>query len=202
MSKICLRCLSLVIIGFVTAGGILRATPQLKQMLTDMMNKTQIYFRNLLFEIMNKKYVWNVVRWSYMYSEVNQLTHWGRVTHICVGKLTIIGPDNGLSPGRRQAIIWTYAGILLIRPRNKLQWKFNRNSNIFIQENALENVVCQMASICLGLNVLKMHIRKNSYILSYFPPTLSGIFVSVLQSMVKLKFCINVKCSASSLIGL
>ena len=44
-----------------------------------------------------------------------QLTHWGRVTHICVSKLTIIGSDNGLSPGRRQAIIWTNAGILLIR---------------------------------------------------------------------------------------
>ena len=42
------------------------------------------------------------------------LTHWGRVTHICVGKLTIIGPDNGLSPERRQAIIWTNAAILLI----------------------------------------------------------------------------------------
>ena len=44
------------------------------------------------------------------------LTHRGRVTHICVSKLTIIGPDNGLSPGRRQAIIWTNAGILLIVP--------------------------------------------------------------------------------------
>ena len=43
------------------------------------------------------------------------LTHWGRVTHICVSKLTIIGPDNVLSPGRRQAIIWTNAVILLIR---------------------------------------------------------------------------------------
>ena len=42
-------------------------------------------------------------------------THWGRVTHICVSKVTIIGSDNGLSPGRRQAIIWTNAGILLIR---------------------------------------------------------------------------------------
>ena len=41
------------------------------------------------------------------------LTHWDRVTHICVSKLTIIGSDNGLSPGRRQAIIWTNAGILL-----------------------------------------------------------------------------------------
>ena len=43
------------------------------------------------------------------------LTHWGRVTHICVSKLIIIGSDNGLSPGRRQAIIWTNDGILLIR---------------------------------------------------------------------------------------
>ena len=33
------------------------------------------------------------------------LTHWGRVTHIRIGKLTIIGSDNGLSPGRHQAII-------------------------------------------------------------------------------------------------
>ena len=42
------------------------------------------------------------------------LSHWGRVTHICVIKLSIIGSDNGLSPGRRQAIIWTSAETLLI----------------------------------------------------------------------------------------
>ena len=46
----------------------------------------------------------------------DELTHWGRVTHICVSNLTIIGSDNGLSPDRRQAIIWTKAGILLIGP--------------------------------------------------------------------------------------
>ena len=39
-------------------------------------------------------------------------THWGRVTHICVVNLTSIGPYNGLSPGRRQAIASTNAGIL------------------------------------------------------------------------------------------
>ena len=44
------------------------------------------------------------------------LTHWGRVTHIGISKLTIISSDNGLSPARRQAIIWTIAGILLIGP--------------------------------------------------------------------------------------
>ena len=44
------------------------------------------------------------------------LTHWSRVTHICVGKLTIIGSNNGLSPGRHQAIILTNVGKLLIGP--------------------------------------------------------------------------------------
>ena len=44
------------------------------------------------------------------------LTHWGRVTHICLSKLTIFGSDNGLSPGRHQAVIWTNAWILLMRP--------------------------------------------------------------------------------------
>ena len=46
----------------------------------------------------------------------HSLTHCGQVTHICSGKLTIVGSDNGLSPGRRQAIIWTNAEILLIGP--------------------------------------------------------------------------------------
>ena len=44
------------------------------------------------------------------------LTHCGQVMHICVSKLTNIGSDNGLSPGRRQAIISINGGILLDRP--------------------------------------------------------------------------------------
>ena len=47
---------------------------------------------------------------------LQQLTHWCRVTHICASKIAIIGSDNGLSPGRRQAIIWANAGILFIGP--------------------------------------------------------------------------------------
>ena len=76
------------------------------------------------------------------------LAHWGRVTHICVSKL-IIGSANGLSPGRRQAIIWTNAGIMLIIRTlgNKLKWNLNRNSYIFIQENAFESVVWKTAAI-------------------------------------------------------
>ena len=60
----------------------------------------------------NKSYMFHACWQWYIYRAI--LTHWGRVTHICVGNLIIIGSDNGLSPGRRQAIIWTNAGILLI----------------------------------------------------------------------------------------
>ena len=38
------------------------------------------------------------------------------MVYICVSKLTIIGSDNCLSPGRHQVIIWTNTGILLIEP--------------------------------------------------------------------------------------
>ena len=54
---------------------------------------------------------------SYDLNSYSVLTHWGRMTHICVSKLTIIGSDNGLSPGRRQAIIQTNVGTLIIGPQ-------------------------------------------------------------------------------------
>ena len=79
---------------------------------------------------------------------VAKLTYWGRVTHICISKLTTIGTDNGLSPGRRQAIICFNAGILLIGPLGtNFREIFNRNYNIVIQENAFESVVCEMRAI-------------------------------------------------------
>ena len=45
-----------------------------------------------------------------------RLTHWGRVTHICISTTIIIGSDNDLSPGQRQTIIRTNDGILLMWP--------------------------------------------------------------------------------------
>ena len=46
---------------------------------------------------------------------IPSLNHWGRVTHIGAGELTTVGSYNELSPGRRQAIILTNGGILLIK---------------------------------------------------------------------------------------
>ena len=65
------------------------------------------------------------------------------MTHICVSKLSIVGLDNGLSPDRRQAIILTNDGILLIGP---LGTNF---SEILIEilTFLFESVVWEMAAI-------------------------------------------------------
>ena len=71
------------------------------------------------------------------------ISHWGRVTHICIGNLTIIASDNGLSAPSlylnqcRDIVNWTL--------RNKFQR--NCNSNIFINEKSFESVVCEMVAI-------------------------------------------------------
>ena len=71
------------------------------------------------------------------------------MTYICISRLTVTGSDNGLSRGRRQLSRYLnqWWNIVNWTLRNKLQWKFNRNSNIFIHENAIESVVCEMAAI-------------------------------------------------------
>ena len=78
------------------------------------------------------------------------------MTHICVAKLTIIASDNGLSPGWRQAIIWTNAAILLIGP---LGTKFNETL-IEIHIFSFTKMHLKMSSVkwhpfCLGLNALR-----------------------------------------------
>ena len=107
----------------------------------------------VLFGYSEMKFTFN--RMSKAFLQVGKLTHWGRVTHICVVKLTIIGSDNGLSPGRRQAIIWTNAGILLIAP---LGTNFIEIL-IGIQTFSFKKMHLKMSSgkrrpFCLGLNVL------------------------------------------------
>ena len=79
------------------------------------------------------------------------------MTHICVGKLTFIGSDNGLSPGRRQAIIWTNAGLSLIKHLGT----YFTDILIGIQTFSFKKMHLKMSSakwrpFCLGLNVLKV----------------------------------------------
>ena len=91
------------------------------------------------------------------------LNHWGRVTHICVGKLTNIGSDNGLSPGRRQAIIWTNAGILLIEPLGANISEFLVAIHTFsFTKMHLKMSSAKWRPFCLGLNVLKENEHQSS----------------------------------------
>ena len=87
------------------------------------------------------------------------ITHWGRVTHICVSRLTITGSDHGLSPERRQAIIWTNAGILSIGP---LGTHFSENSieilTFSFTKMRLKVSSAKWRPFCLGLNVLTHEI--------------------------------------------
>ena len=83
------------------------------------------------------------------------------MTHICVGNRTIIGSDNGLSHYMNQ--FWNIVNLTL---RNKLQWNNHRNTTIFTEENASENVVCEMASILSRPQCLKRTtISLSSYVL-------------------------------------
>ena len=76
---------------------------------------------------------------------------------MCVGNLANIGSDNGLAPGRRQAITWTKVGILLIGPVG------TNFSEMLIEINtfSFKKIHLKMSSgkwrpFCLGLNVLNI----------------------------------------------
>ena len=72
--------------------------------------------------------------------------------YICLGNLTIIGSDNGLSPDRRQAIVWTNAGILVIGP---LGTNFNGMLNEIYTFSFKKMHLKMLYGKSLGPNVLK-----------------------------------------------
>ena len=82
------------------------------------------------------------------------------MTHICVSKLTIIGSDNGLSPERRQAIMWPNAGILLIGP---LRTNFNEILKFVLKKMRLKVSSAKWRPFCVGLNVLRVLRYVSNY---------------------------------------
>ena len=86
------------------------------------------------------------------------------MTHICVDNLTVIGSDNGLLAGRRQAIIWTNDEILLIGPSETNFSEVLIEIHIF----SLNKMHLKMSSgkwqpFCLDLNVLSNSITIYIY---------------------------------------
>ena len=104
------------------------------------------------------------------------------MTHLCVGNLTIIGSDNGLSPGRRQAITWTNVGILLIEP---LGTNFSEMLGE-IHTYSFKKIHLKVSSgkwwpFCLGLNML------NSLPCHHAKCVLNGLFAHSLWCQVDMK---------------
>ena len=104
----------------------------------------------------NSPHKWPVTRKMFPFDDVimahvlasatAQLTHWGRVTHICVSRL-----DHHWL--RCWLIAWSAPSHYLNQWRDivdsnlsKLQSYFKRNLYIFIPEKAFENVICEMAA--------------------------------------------------------
>ena len=120
---------------------------------------------NIVNSKLRNKLQWNLKRNSYIFIKkmhlkmssgkslpfclgLNVLTHWGRVTHICVGTPT-------KTPSHYLNQWWNIVNLNL---RNKLKWNISLNSNIFIKLH-LKKSSGKWQAFCLGLNV-----SKNTYI--------------------------------------
>ena len=150
---------------------------------------------------------WVLSDYAYDIAPPHVLTHWGRATHICVSKLTIIASDNGLSPGRRQAIIRNNAGILSI---GLLGTNFSEIL-IEIHKFSFKKMRLKVSSAkwwpcCLGLNVLKRpwgsspaslflrfihHLRVNNYKIALTLKTNGILHIRTLSSLVAAQFQIQ-----------
>ena len=85
-----------------------------------------------------------------------KLNHWGAVTHICVSKLASIVSDNGLSPGRHQAITETDAGMFLFGPLATNFSEILIKIHIFLfKKIQLEILSGIWRPFCLGLNLIR-----------------------------------------------
>ena len=94
-------------------------------------------------------------------------THRGLVTHMGVGKLIVIVSDNGLSPGRRQASIWTNARTLLIRTNFSniligIQLFLFKKSHLRSGIHFVSASMCQSISDLLQLSKIYVSVLHNT----------------------------------------
>ena len=106
-----------------------------------------------------------------------------KVTHICVDNLTTIRSDNGLSPGRCQAIIWTNVGILLIEPfRTNFSEILVEIMTFSFKKMYLKVSSAKWRPFCLGLNMLIFARCQSSYAVipcksEYDTPYVTTVFI-------------------------
>ena len=113
--------------------------------------KWQIFSQILLWQLMilHNLYNMNIFCWLSHY-----LNHWHFVNSLRLSDAYMRRQINH-NWFRQWLVAWTTPShylnqcwnIINWALGNKLQWNFNRNSNIFIEENTFENVVCEMLFI-------------------------------------------------------
>ena len=115
------------------------------------------------------------------------LTQWSWVTHICVSELTIIGSENGLAPGRRQAIISIDPEILLIGLLGANFSEILIEIHIFSFKKIHMNTFGKWRTFCLCLNVKswidshKLIVQPYIISLRNFTPAISPWHLSKCQ---------------------
>ena len=97
---------------------------------------------------------------SYSLIQLSHLAHWGRVMHVCVSKIIIIGSDNSLLPVRCQAIIWTNAGILLIGPLGINFGEISVKINTFSFKKMHLKMSAEWRLFHIGLNELNIKCQQ------------------------------------------
>ena len=89
------------------------------------------------------------------------LTHWVRVMHICVSKLSYLWFRQWLvawkAPNHYFKQCWN---IVHWSPKNTFQWNFNQDSYILIRENPFENAR-KLIIIFIGSNVFNVRFKGN-----------------------------------------
>ena len=115
------------------------------------------------------------------------LTHWGQVVHTCVSKPTIIGRDNGLSPGRRQAIIWTNTGIMLIVSVGTNSGEILiKILTVSLKKKRFKRVVCEVVTILTTLSVPCVH---EWWVFWTRLPFVSGRMITLSSNVRRLYMC-------------
>ena len=108
-----------------------------------------------------KNCLWKNIQLSSLSETYYELTNWGRVMHICVSKLTIIGLDSGWStPSHYLNQCWNNINLTL---GNEFPWNFS-DTNIFsFKKMHLKISSAKVATILYWLQCVKLSSLSDTY---------------------------------------
>ena len=136
---------------------------------------------------------WHVIFWtnvgkdyrSYISSVgYGKLTHWGRVTHLCVANLRNLWlgqwPVGSSTPIPNLNQSWLIVSWTI---ENIFWWTLNQNATIFVEENECVNVVCKLVVILFRPQCISIYSQSPCvYRLGSSKVTLMDIIVLIIST--------------------